>query len=477
MKIKNILIHNFGQFHNKKIEFSPGLNIIYGENESGKSTLHSYLLGMLFGMDKARGRKSGKDTYTQYEPWNSNSFYSGEMVFEVDGKDFRLERNFYHKEKKSTLMNLEDGEMLSEEFGDLQMLLGGINKDMYENTYCVSQASVVTGKGMAAYVQEYMANAATAGEGNYQIQKALKKLQAQKLQASKALCRETELRQHEIDKLEIEKMLLEEDIEEDVEKEADAKTEKTHLLVLVLGCFITAIWFLAAIWLTIPLNITVIEGGIVLALTIAASVYLRFYEKTRLRQGKGEKGTLTMAIREKQTRLFNLLEQQNELFAPNEREVELQQYMSACDLASKTIEQLTGEIYEDFGDKINEKTSAILSAITDGKYDKIDINEKMEVSVSQGGRNHRPEQLSYGTLEQIYFALRMSLGEILVQEEPMPILLDEVFARYDESRIRQALRWMGRQNKQMILFTCQKREMAYLDEMNITYHKIELEGR
>ena len=73
--------------------------------------------------------------YTKYEPWNSASFYSGEMEFEVGGKDFGLERNFYHREKQTTLISRQDGELLSEEYGDLQMLLGGLNKEMYEILY------------------------------------------------------------------------------------------------------------------------------------------------------------------------------------------------------------------------------------------------------------------------------------------------------------------------------------------------------
>ena len=81
-----------------------------------------------------------------------------------------------------------------------------------------------------------------------------------------------------------------------------------------------------------------------------------------------------------------------------------------------------------------------------------------------------------GTLEQIYFAVRMSMGEILSQEEPMPFLLDETFGMYDELRLKQVLQWLAKQKNQIILFTCQKRELEYLDEMGIPYQRIELEG-
>ena len=84
MQIKKIRIRNFGQFHNREFTFAPGLNVIYGENESGKTTLHTFLVSMLFGLEKSRGRGAKQDVYTKYEPWNSASFYSGEMEFEVE---------------------------------------------------------------------------------------------------------------------------------------------------------------------------------------------------------------------------------------------------------------------------------------------------------------------------------------------------------------------------------------------------------
>mgnify|MGYP003205391100 CR=1 FL=1 len=43
MKITELILKNFGKFTNKQILLSDGINIIYGENESGKTTLHTFL--------------------------------------------------------------------------------------------------------------------------------------------------------------------------------------------------------------------------------------------------------------------------------------------------------------------------------------------------------------------------------------------------------------------------------------------------
>ena len=49
MIIKKINVKSFGKLKNKEIELKDGLNIIYGENESGKSTTMAFIKSMLFG--------------------------------------------------------------------------------------------------------------------------------------------------------------------------------------------------------------------------------------------------------------------------------------------------------------------------------------------------------------------------------------------------------------------------------------------
>ena len=63
MKITELILKNFGKFTNKQILLSDGINIIYGENESGKTTLHTFLKGMLFGMERKRGRLGRIQTF------------------------------------------------------------------------------------------------------------------------------------------------------------------------------------------------------------------------------------------------------------------------------------------------------------------------------------------------------------------------------------------------------------------------------
>ena len=74
MLIKKITIRNFGKINNRTFEFSEGINVIYGENESGKTTLHNFIKSMFYGIPRGRGKSAA---YRAYEPWDNPGEYGG----------------------------------------------------------------------------------------------------------------------------------------------------------------------------------------------------------------------------------------------------------------------------------------------------------------------------------------------------------------------------------------------------------------
>ena len=56
MRFLDLYISGFGKFHDTAVSFEDGLNVIYGKNEAGKSTIHTFIRGMLFGIERQRGR-------------------------------------------------------------------------------------------------------------------------------------------------------------------------------------------------------------------------------------------------------------------------------------------------------------------------------------------------------------------------------------------------------------------------------------
>ena len=127
MKIRELYLRNFGKFSGKKIVLKDGINLFYGENESGKTTIHTFIKSMLFGLERGRGRASVNDTFSIYEPWENPNYYSGTLRFESGEKNFLLERNFDKYSKSARLICEDDGEEFSLEHGDLEMILNGLN--------------------------------------------------------------------------------------------------------------------------------------------------------------------------------------------------------------------------------------------------------------------------------------------------------------------------------------------------------------
>ena len=104
MQINELLLKNFGKFHDRQIDLDEGINLIHGENESGKSTIHTFIRGMLFGIERGRGRAAQNDTFSIYEPWGNPNYYSGIFKFKSGEKHFRIERNFDKYSKKAELI-------------------------------------------------------------------------------------------------------------------------------------------------------------------------------------------------------------------------------------------------------------------------------------------------------------------------------------------------------------------------------------
>ena len=108
--------------------------------------------------------------------------------------------------------------------------------------------------------------------------------------------------------------------------------------------------------------------------------------------------------------------------------------------------------YEDMQDELNAEISRYVSLFTAGAYDSVRLDEQGAPQILTEGREVRPELLSRGTLEQIYLAPRLAVGNVVTKEEPLPILLDEAFAMYDDDRLAQTLQTLSTLQKPDIPF-------------------------
>ena len=85
MKIRKLKINSYGKLLNKEIELNDHINIIYGKNEAGKSTILNFIVNMLYGISKNKNGKIYSD-FEKYKPWNNEDF-SGKIEYELDNKE------------------------------------------------------------------------------------------------------------------------------------------------------------------------------------------------------------------------------------------------------------------------------------------------------------------------------------------------------------------------------------------------------
>lgn len=180
MRLLELHIDGFGKFHDRTISFNDGINIIYGKNEAGKSTLHTFIRGMLFGIERGRGRAAKNDLYTKYEPWENSGTYEGWLRLEKDGTIYRIERRFRKENKSLKIINETKG--LEEEVTPafVSSLLDGLTETMYNNTISIGQLKSATEDGMVTELKNYITNMNTTGNISLNITKATAFLRNQK---------------------------------------------------------------------------------------------------------------------------------------------------------------------------------------------------------------------------------------------------------------------------------------------------------
>ncbi len=546
MKITELYLKNFGKFHEKHFYIRDGAQIIYGENEFGKSTIHAFVRAMLFGLERGRGRAAGKDAFSRYEPWENPGSYAGVMRFCCGGRAFRLERSFGRLERRVSLVCEDDGEELSVEHGDLDMLLGGLTAASFDSTVSIGQLQASPGQELSEALKNYAANYYETGGGEIDLNSALQTLRDRRKETERCL-REAEAdREGERSRLIQECRYLERDMEslrsefEDKRRQA-AEAERTGSRraqekpeketgavskegqrgasvppgrLLAAGAGGVAAGALGLVWSQFLSGMTgfsgaapmALIGGLILAVGIiflAAGVrsYVRERrEEERSDDGRaaGEENTrkgereeeaddsrdilqeengnseldrlrwemdrIRSEWKEKQVRRDNLKEQADEI-EPGAEEKRLEFRKKALQLAEEKMKGAAESLGRQTSGRLNRRASEIFSELTGGRYRGVSVGEKMEITVWDGERNIRADRLSRGTLEQIYFSVRMAAAELLL-EEPMPVLLDDTFAFYDEKRLESVLKWLSSQKRQVIIFTCHKREQEILDKVS-----------
>lgn len=554
MKIDKLHLQDFGQFHDKDITLAPGMNIICGANEAGKTTTKDFIVGMLYGMEDPSDT-TGFAGYEKRKPINGEA-YAGSMEVKTEQGEFLVERNFLRAQKSLAVKDLDTGREITPQNPDT--LVGTLiqtDKSTYMNTLCVGQMELATDRAIADKLNDYIVNMASTRAGDVDAVHAIDELRQKKqefsnkeleekeqeltakLQLDRDFDAEIEAVREEYKQVEASKGKKKEEklqftpikkpsVEEEEPEETETEPEEEEPLngrdkdlkmlqqmgnrsildnafvILFIGLLIIALF--VGIAYVIPVNIPQLKMGImgfgILLVVITmiqvfsrrAKLY-RLLEEMEIEQGfedaKAEAAVSrteddaewTQKLAALRSKEENIIEQRKEqetyLVEINKLKEQIAANNvenAALDLAIRTIQDLSEEIYDSFGSVLNEQVSALVRRITNDKYTEVRIDDQLKVMVKSGNSYISMDYLSTGTIEQIYLALRLSIANVLIAED-LPIIIDDIFVTYDYQRLYDTLSCLNEYlNRQIILFTTNPGLQDMATNIGIANHAIAL---
>lgn len=160
----------------------------------------------------------------------------------------------------------------------------------------------------------------------------------------------------------------------------------------------------------------------------------------------------------------------------DEKRKEIESLEKSIKLAQMCLEDAYEKFKENLGPNLKNNISNTVEKISSGKYNNIYLNDKNELLLElKNGQVIPVDRLSMGTIDQIYLALRFNILKETIKEN-MPIILDEVFAYYDDERLENVLKFLNKEYKdnQIIILSCSNREKDILNKLKIEYNQIKI---
>lgn len=175
--VNKLKIKGFGRFQNREFSLSSGLNVVYGGNEAGKSTIHSFIEAMLFGFWRPNiPNREVEESWEKYRPWQGSD-YGGEIEYSWNGGQVRVVRDF--ATHSVDLLKLPTQELIEDipqnAWGepDYARVHFGCSKQVFRNTISISQLGSATDTAVAHEVRNLLSNLAQSGGSGISVKQGL----------------------------------------------------------------------------------------------------------------------------------------------------------------------------------------------------------------------------------------------------------------------------------------------------------------
>lgn len=597
MKLNRIKINSYGNLQNKEIEFNK-LNIIFGENEAGKTTLQNFIMSMFYGIEKKKGKEPFSDV-EKYTPWQGTSDFSGKITYELDDNTkYEVFRDFT---KKNPEIYDETGKDISKDFSidkkagnTFFMNQVGLDRDTLEKTVFTKQNSLKIDSSEQDLLIQKVSNMVESGDEEVSFKKALKSLGDRKLkevgtdrsQEKPINIASMNIRKYEQelidienardskDKIEFDIQRIEKEIDkninnsalytkikeivdndrqeeekikakEDIIKENDErinkiqndinnldkkKKNKLYITLIILSILISIIGiifvksnlkYLILILIPIVICLNLINRKKNSSSNLSSELKVLNENNNKLKEDTEIQRSNLLKVNEIQKQdlikaygseiealfgsnielaISNNVKKINELeLEKHKRELDykdiepkmerlahveelldlekekfetLKERQEDFDIAKDLLTQSYEEMKKNITPKFNESFNYLVSVFTNGKYSRVVFNDGIYVEVSNG-QMISLEGLSFGTIQEIYLALRLAMINELSKEN-IPIILDEPFAYFDDNRIAKVIEALNQLDNQVIIFTCTNRENEILNKLGLEFNFIKL---
>ena len=173
MKIKNIKLEKYKKFKNLSLDLDPGVNVVVGDNEAGKSTLAQAIMDLLY-VDPSTKAVSFVNTR---KSWGTSHMPQLEMTFHALQSVFLLSKDF--QKKTILLKNLDTKKQVDtykESLDNLKKIIGVTSEQLYRKTAFINQGDVALVDSSDDLLRE-ITDMSTCGGGQNGVQKIIKSLQ------------------------------------------------------------------------------------------------------------------------------------------------------------------------------------------------------------------------------------------------------------------------------------------------------------
>ena len=165
MRFLNLVAHAFGPFRERSFEFAPGMNVVHGANEAGKSSLHAALQAGLCGVRRGRGSRTApeRDFVARHRPWTGESWSLRLRITLDGGRTIEIFQDLEGR-ASSRAMDVDlardcTAEIINDGTPDGAVWLG-LDRVAFPATACVRQAQVLAVRDHGAVLQQFLQSAA-----------------------------------------------------------------------------------------------------------------------------------------------------------------------------------------------------------------------------------------------------------------------------------------------------------------------------